>query len=332
MQITAYTDPAVFDSLASDWDALVSNAVTSTPFQLTFFQKTWWTHLGNGQLLVLAVSDANVLVGLAPLFIDNAGVLRWVGGEEIADYLDVIASADNQAAVQDAVFAWLMSDACPAWESAQLSNIPGWSDTFTQWQAMASAFSLTAEVSQIDVSPAIPLPADFEAYMAQISGKQRREIRRKRRRAEANEETSWHFVTADADIAAETENFFSLMASSHPEKAEFLERPQMRPVFTDLIKAAQANALLSLSFLEVNGEKVAAYLAYDYADRIWLYNSGLLPQVAAALSAGWVLLTYIIEDSIATGHTVFDFMQGDEDYKYKFGGQDTTIHRLTITR
>ncbi len=332
MQITAHTDPVVFDTLASDWDALVANAVTGTPFQLTFFQKTWWSHLGNGQLLVLAVQDDDALVGLAPLFIDDAGVLRWVGGEEIADYLDVIAAAENQAAVQDAVFAWLVSDASPVWESAQLSNIPGWSDTFTQWQAMAAAFGLTADVSQIDVSPAIPLPTDFEAYLAQISGKQRREIRRKRRRAEANEETAWHFVAADADIDAATADFFSLMASSHPEKAEFLERPNMRPVFTDLLKAAQDKGLLSLSFLEVNGEKVATYLAYDFADRIWLYNSGLLPQVAASLSAGWVLLTYIIEDAIGSGHTVFDFMQGDEDYKYKFGGQDTTIHRLTITR
>ncbi len=332
MQITAHTTPSVFQSLAPEWDALVANAVTGTPFQLTFFQKIWWSHLGSGQLLVLAVHADDALVGLAPLFIDSDGVLRWVGGEEIADYLDVIATEAHQAEVQAAVFAWLTSADCPAWQHAQLSNIPSWSTTAANWQARATDAGLTAEVTQIDVSPAVPLPADFDAYMAQIAGKQRREIRRKRRRAEANEDTRWHFVPTDADIAEATENFFDLMASSHPEKAEFLERPHMRPVFTELLAAAHQNGLLSLSFLEVNGENVATYFAYDFGGRIWLYNSGLAPQKAASLSAGWVLLTYIIEDAIQTEHTVFDFMQGDEDYKYKFGGQDTLIHRLTITR
>ena len=118
------------------------------------------------------------------------------------------------------------------------------------------------------------------------------------------------------------------MASSHPEKAQFLENEQHVTFFKSIVPAAAAAGWLQLNFLEVMGEPVAAYVNFDYNNQILVYNSGLAPVQAAALSPGIVLLSYNIEHAIENKREVFDFLRGDEQYKYRMGGQNTEIYNL----
>lgn len=88
---------------------------------------------------------------------------------------------------------------------------------------------------------------------------------------------------------------------------------------------------LQLIFMEIGGEKAAAYLNFDFGNRIWLYNSGINFKFNY-YSPGWVLLAYLIQWSIENGREVLDFMRGDETYKYRFGGVDRFVHRVQIRR
>ena len=45
-----------------------------------------------------------------------------------------------------------------------------------------------------------------------------------------------------------------------------------------------------------------------------------------ALSPGWVLLAQLIQKAIAEGRSPFDFLQGNEDYKHRFGGVDEAVY------
>jgi CelD/BcsL family acetyltransferase involved in cellulose biosynthesis len=45
-----------------------------------------------------------------------------------------------------------------------------------------------------------------------------------------------------------------------------------------------------------------------------------------------VLLGYLIQHAIDQGCEAFDFMRGDEDYKYRFGALDRRVVRLTIRK
>jgi CelD/BcsL family acetyltransferase involved in cellulose biosynthesis len=62
-----------------------------------------------------------------------------------------------------------------------------------------------------------------------------------------------------------------------------------------------------------------------------VYNSGLNPAYLS-LSPGWVLLSHLIQWAIENDRKEFDFLRGDEKYKYRFGGVDRYIARLTISR
>jgi CelD/BcsL family acetyltransferase involved in cellulose biosynthesis len=105
----------------------------------------------------------------------------------------------------------------------------------------------------------------------------------------------------------------------------------MREQMRSIIQWAFENNLLQLSFFTVDGKKAAAYLCLDYQDRIWVYNSGFDPQFRE-YSPGWVLLAYLIQHAIETGKHTFDFMRGDEEYKYRFGAQAEYVLKVQISR
>jgi CelD/BcsL family acetyltransferase involved in cellulose biosynthesis len=90
--------------------------------------------------------------------------------------------------------------------------------------------------------------------------------------------------------------------------------------------------MLDLLFLTVEGKKAAAMWQFVYGDRMMLYNSGLNPSDFAALSPGIVLSTYSIEASIEKGLALYDFLRGDETYKYRMGARDTSIYRISVHR
>ncbi len=145
MQLEAHSGAAAFIDLAEDWNRLIARSAHATPFQTLEFQSAWWAGLGEGELRVLALRAADrSLLGLASLYVDLAGVLRWVGGEEIADYLDVITTDIDAIQVRTAVLEWWGGPHAPAWRYAQLSNIPERSPTIAQCRSRAAAGSLGA--------------------------------------------------------------------------------------------------------------------------------------------------------------------------------------------
>jgi CelD/BcsL family acetyltransferase involved in cellulose biosynthesis len=108
--------------------------------------------------------------------------------------------------------------------------------------------------------------------------------------------------------------------------------PEMHRFFLAAARRMLEVGRLRLMFLTLDGEKAATLYAFEYDRRFWLYNSGYDPQSHAQLSPGWVLLSYAIQYAIATGCQVFDFMQGNEEYKYRFGGQDYQVMHVVVRR
>jgi CelD/BcsL family acetyltransferase involved in cellulose biosynthesis len=189
--------------------------------------------------------------------------------------------------------------------------------------------SFHAETSLQEVCPIIVLPDNFDAYLELLDKKEGKEVQRKLRRAKgAGDALSWYIVNGEHHLDSEVDKFLSLMASSHPEKAQFLQNEQHRTFFKSIVPAAAEAGWLQMNFLEVMGEPVAGYVNFDYNNQILVYNSGLAPNKAPALSPGIVLLAYNIEHAIQNRREVFDFLRGDEQYKYRMGGQETQIFNL----
>ncbi len=345
LSVHAYHDATGFDVLADEWNDLLHRSAADTIFLTLEFQRTWWQCLGEGDLLILSVRDGRELIGIVPLFattgVGGQRVLATVGCVEVADYLDWIAARGREEAVYRTVLDYLATLPPPSpplvgggrgeWDLLDLCNVHQDSPTLALLPALAEARGWAVSTTRDDVCPLVRLPPTWEEYLQMLDGKQRHELRRKLRRAEAEPALRWYIVGAEHDLEGEIEDFLTLMAASTPDKAAFLT-PQMREFFRRLARVTYDAGWLQLAFLEIEGRKAAAYFNFVYNNRVMVYNSGLDWAVFPQFSAGIVLIGYCIRHAIEQGCEVFDFMQGDERYKYDLGGQDVEVRRLTVRR
>jgi CelD/BcsL family acetyltransferase involved in cellulose biosynthesis len=337
MQLTVYRDSTGFRALRDEWNPLLAASRFNTPFLTWEWQSTWWSHLGEGDLFLLAWrEDSDRLAGLAPLYLQTAATgeskLTLVGCIEVSDYLDVIAADGRETQVLAALMDWLSGSEAPHWDVVDMCNLPEVSLTHQRLPEMARSQGYGAVVTKEDVCPVIDLPDSWDAYLKMLGKKQRHEVRRKIRRAEEAGEVSWYIVEDYHDLAAEMDDFIELHRLSRRDKDQFME-PQMQRFFHAAARTMLDSGWLQLSFLQVNGQKAATMLCFDYADSILVYNSGYAPQVYSAISPGIVLLARVIQHAIeGLGRGQFDFLQGDEVYKYRFGAHETHVLRTLITK
>lgn len=333
--VHSYHDAGGFETLAGEWDDLLHRSPADTIFLTLAYQRTWWQNLGEGELLILAVRDGEELVGIAPLFAvespQGQRVLATVGCVEVSDYLDFIVARGREEAVYAALVDYLAGPSVPAWDLLDLCNVHQDSPTLAMLPGLAETRGWTASTTKDDVCPIVQLPGTWEAYLQMLSKKQRHELRRKLRRIEAEAAVDWYIVGPEHDLRAEVEDFLGLMAASTPDKAAFLT-PRMRKFFHALAQVTCDAGWLQLAFLRINGQKAAAYLNFVHNNRVLVYNSGLDWQRFPRLSVGIVLTAYCVRHAIEQGREAFDFLQGDERYKYQFGGQDVEVRRLAIRR
>jgi CelD/BcsL family acetyltransferase involved in cellulose biosynthesis len=334
--------PNGFTALAGEWNRLLQRSRANVFFLTYEWQTTWWEALGTGDLWIVAfrTPDTDELVGIAPLYLTertscfNAGkqVFTLVGCIEVSDYLDLMMAQGWEADVYAEFLTWLHSAEAPAWDVVDLCNLPEVSLTYTVLPPLAEAAGHTVVVKQEDVAPQFALPLHYETYLQeQVDKKQRHEIRRKQRRAEREAEIGFYIVGKEQSLEAEVDDFVALQRASREDKAEFMT-PPMRRFFGAVARRMLDAGYLRLCFLTINGEKAASLYAFEFDRKFLLYNSGYDPDAHAQLSPGWVILAYSIQYAIAAGCRVFDFMQGDEEYKYRFGSQDYKVMRVLITR
>ncbi len=328
-----------------EWNDLLKASVSDTPFLRHEYQRAWWEHRGGGEwqdakLVLVSACEDEKLIGIAPLFIaeyEGKPALLLIGSIEISDYLDLIVRMDDHARFLTGLLDFLASslpfDTAQGepdnWSSLDWYNLPDTSPTLAALKAESESRGWTHLEEIYRPTPRIALTGDFEEYLSRVEKKQRHEIRRKLRRAEESGRGLRWFISDMSDPEAEIDNFLKLMEQDQ-NKAGFLHEP-MRAQMRDVIRAAHENGWLWLAFLEADGQRIAASLNFDYGNKLWGYNAGVNRDFME-LSPGWVLLTYVLQWCCQNGRYEFDFMRGDEEYKYRFGGVNKYVMRAKLTR
>jgi len=319
--------------------ALLQTNHIHVPFLRPDYLRMWWENRGGGEwpaectLALVTAHENGRLIGVAPLFHapshQGQPRLMLVGSVEITDYLDFVVAPGRLEDFTAALLPFLRQAGLPAWNNLDLYNVFDDSPLLSALERAAQSQGWAYHAEHAYHCPHIQLPGDWETYLAGIDKKQRHEIRRKMRRLEAAEVPSrWYLVEDPATLESEIDAFMDLM-DQDDEKARFLT-PPMRAFWRDVVRWAFQNQCLHMAFLEIDGQKAAAYLAFDYLNHLWVYNSGI-SRAHWEYSPGWVLLGYQLQWANEQHKATFDFMRGDEEYKYRFGGVDRNLLRVTLT-
>jgi CelD/BcsL family acetyltransferase involved in cellulose biosynthesis len=340
MQLQLVRDFQTIQGVSNEWNSLVRSSATDVPFLHFEYLENWWATLGGGEWkaaelrIILARDENGQLQGIAPLFrtatADGSFAYMFIGSIEISDYLDFIVAPENQFLFAQELFEYLDQLDRSEWTLLDLYNFPEWSARPGIYADISESRGWEVHKERLQPCPMITLDGDWETYLKSLTKKQRHELRRKLRNSESHPEgVSLRIVTKEDPIEQEIDNYLQLM-SYDPRKENFLN-PKMIANIRDLIQIALDGDWLMLAFLEAGGNPIAANMNFDYANRIWVYNSGIHPDYLK-LSPGWVLLGRTIQWAIQNGRDALDFMRGDEEYKYRLGGKNRFVTRLQIHR
>jgi CelD/BcsL family acetyltransferase involved in cellulose biosynthesis len=267
----------------------------------------------------------------------------FFGASYHADYATLLARPADLPAAADAVAMALAApgdapdpDHPAPWDVVDLRRLrcgdPAADALAAAFEARAS-HGWTMVREREEVCPVVTFEAgiDFEAYLGSLDKKERHEVRRKLRRAETAGAVR---LERAADPVADLDAFVDL----HQKRwgAEGLFPPttggdQGRTFFRRLFELLGDDGTVQLHFLTVAGRRVAAGVWFEDADAWYLYNAGVDPG-ARDLSPGVILTATAIEAAIAARRRRFDFLRGDEPYKYAWGAIDEPIQRLLVVR
>jgi CelD/BcsL family acetyltransferase involved in cellulose biosynthesis len=338
MEFSLHNDFSDLASLAEDWNTLLAESITHIPFLRYEYLSAWWATRGGGEwpeseLAVVTAHQDGRLAGIAPLFsarnLDGEPALLLLGSIEISDYLDIIVRPADLSIFLAGLLDFIARPAGLDWRLLDWHNLPEASPTLPALQAEAEKRGWAFSQERTYHVPSIPLTGDFETYLAgSIKSSVTRSAARCAAPRKAAETCAGISSRMRSSLEAEVQAFLELMAED-PEKAAFLT-PAMRRQMHLACRAAFECGWLQLAFLEADGQKAAGYLNFDYLNRIWVYNSGINRRFMD-LSAGWVLLGHLLQWANENKRTEFDFMRGDEDYKYRFGGVDKFVVRAKVT-
>ncbi|PBC04292.1 GNAT family N-acetyltransferase [Mesorhizobium sp. WSM3860] len=180
------------------------------------------------------------------------------------------------------------------------------------------------------ICPAAALPGDWDSYLEQkTSSNTRQKIRRFLRKLDGSGEfriTHADASTIDRDIGIILEMWRIKWA---PRKGNLL--PGLIRSNRILFKDAFESGTLFLPILW-QGDKPLGGLAFlvDRVKKTMLFHLAGRDETANDIPSGLVLHGYCIRHAIEQGFRSYDFLRGNEPYKYSYGVEETTIHCVLV--
>lgn len=253
--------------------------------------------------------------------------LSFLASSAVSDYLDFLVLPGYEESFFEALLDYL--EGVP-WRMMDLHCLPVSSPTLEYLPAAAKKRGYLIRTEVEEVCPQISLDSTWEGFLSRLSRKDRHELRRKLRRLEEKADVHYQTVSQANDLPQGIEDFTRLHRISHINKARFMNHT-MEAFFQAFLTEFVLKGWAKIYFLEVDGERAATTLCFDYGDDFMLYNSGYDPAYAS-LSAGLALKAYCIKEAISQGKKAFDFLRGSEAYKYHLGAREAPIFRCVIER
>ncbi len=320
-------------NLETEWKELLGRSATNTIFQTWQWNRLWWKHFGRpGELFLFCVRDSgDNLLGVAPLFYhldrDQRKTIQFIGGTDLSDYLDFIVSEGSEASFYSAVVDFL-STHLDLWDVLDLHCLPPESPTLKIFRGLCKQKGFREILTVEDVCPRVKLPSSWNEFLAGMSQKQRHEIKRKINKIRRESEGCRYIAVDSASFPEGIQSFVDLHQKSNARKMDFMNTKR-KGFFREMAWLLLQEGWLELVFLEANHHKLAGLLNFRYRDTVYAYNSGYDPEFSH-WSPGWVLISHSIRNAIEGGARDYDFLRGNESYKYQFNARDTEIYNCII--
>jgi len=325
MRIECITSALVFESMRSEWNALLKSSAADTVFLTSEWLSAWW-HAYGGQkcLLILAArSEDGRLAGVAPFYIDTSGGLRrlrFLGdGSFDSDYLDFIVPNGNEQSLIPAFLRELTS-LRSQWDVLQLNEIPSCSPSLSILFDLQKSSGW--QLQQIDVPCGIrDLPPTWDAFLQTLRPRFRTSVRGCLRDLQ---EWNGRFevLSSESEIPDWLRSLFALHSDRWSLRGQsgVFGTDQKRVFYERMAREFQRLGWLYMSRYSIKDSVLACQFGFLYRDTYHLLQEGFDTQ-CIHVSPGITLRAATIRDLISRGIRTYDFLGGMGRHKSDWGAQ-----------
>jgi CelD/BcsL family acetyltransferase involved in cellulose biosynthesis len=309
--------------VAEEWDAL-ADLLQLSPFLRPDWFGIWSRAFGSGHERIITARRSGRLVGVLPL---QAAPLRATACRSepfprlarpgtLRSLTNWQSPAFAPVASDDAVVRVLLGGAFDhAHSMLSFAMIDPDSSAATDLAAIARARDWQVVSEPLPPSPWIPT-AGVGDFRSQLAAKTRQNLRRRRRRLD--EQGCVRVARYDGRDRLEEllADGFRLEASGWKDEAgsAIRSRPETLRFYTELARWAAERGWLALSFLELDGQRLAFKFGLEHGGRYYALKGGFDPRWST-FSPGTQLEVANIEHAVDAGLDSYELLGGDEDWK-----------------
>lgn len=347
MIIEVIDDLETFARLKGNWDA-VYDADPEAQFFLSWDWLSQWIGHLNGPWFVLAAkanAAASQYVAFFPLKLKTKERAAGVGfydeismvGNYAADYTGFICSPEHQ---DNAIPAFAQHLKRMNWAQLRLEYL---SASNRRVELFLRAFPgknfVTREIAKINktdnidncICPAVSLPNDWDAYLNErLSTNSRQKARRFLRQLDNSSELRITHATTDTierDLKILIEYWAAQWGARKGNRLQSIVNMNY-----SMLRRCAERGLLFLPVLWKNDTPLGALASFiDPRKKSLLFYLGGRNESFNNPPPGFLLHAYSIRYAIGAGIVTYDFLRGNEAYKYSFGAAERRIKCLILS-
>ncbi|MEZ5775706.1 MAG: GNAT family N-acetyltransferase [Hyphomicrobiaceae bacterium] len=344
MQISFVSTLEELPALETSWNALHA----ADPDASLFLSYAWMRCWLAGQpprwfILVARDEERDDIVGLLPLRlrtrISRSGVLHnelTAAGSRMADYTGLLCRPAYERKVIPAFVNTILG---LPWKRLDLECLRIGPQRLNCLVAPLQRAGLTVHSMTstnpdgVDnlVCPVATLAGSFESYLSGLGSSTRQKLRRLLRRLDQDDRLAIRL--ADAETATEDIETVLALWRARWETLKGARTGSIVRNMRMLLRSVAADGILFLPVLRYEGRPVGALASIvDRRKKSLLFWIAGRDEQFQELSSGLLLHADSIRRAIAMGLGTYDFLRGNEPYKYLFGAHDEQIRHLVIER
>jgi CelD/BcsL family acetyltransferase involved in cellulose biosynthesis len=330
------TDSKIFHSIKPEWNNLLENSKSNNVFLTWEWIKTWWDIYGkNYKLFLITVRDAKGrLLAIAPfksanrkMIFGKVSILEFIGcGEKITpEYLDIIIHSDYEDYIIPKLFKFLDDFDFDAFE---FSTLPAHSKTFFFITKYSKDNILYPVIKNISTCPIAELPDSWLKFISHKSQNFRKKMGEIHRRLEKEFNIKFCKCDSSDDLDFYFDGFIGLHGKRWDGISNAFDDEQYILFHKRLSELFLLNGWLRLFLLQNSKGPMAGIYCYYYDKNYYYYQSGRDP-VYSKYSIGLAMMNITIEEAIKEGTVCFDFLTGDENYKFRWANSIRSNYTIT---
>lgn len=317
------TDVQQFQALEPAWNTLLERNAGSSP-QTTFpWLFTWWRWFGSSKELYLLVArQGGSCVGIAPLFLqrdeDQEGSPRTIHflGEGLSDYAGFLCGSED-GEVTRTFWQYLFAHS-DEWEEISLRELRDDGPDIAGDLADCAGWSFLVRSGPTVACPFLRITGDMAAYEQELSHNMRKNLRKAHDHA-LDEGLSLCFdvcTQVSPALLDEMEAIAAQRSQTDGHRSPFLI-PQQRGFVWDALPLLAQQGLLRI-FTARDGRRLVSYIICFSSHGILYDWISSYDPAYRTFSVTTLLREYLFKYVHTQGYRIFDFMRGQEPYKFEW--------------